>query len=150
AQIIPHGIRAVHRFPQRRAVARGVELLHPAEASGERHRARPLRRRRIDLGADRPAAHDAARFFASSRKKAFSSALVMVPSKFLNVPCSAISRAARANPFQAVRAMVPPVLMRRTPMPVKSLTLKLGAFTIKKFTDLGATAFTVVSISSRV
>ena len=62
------------------------------------------------------------RFFASALNKALSSALATTPAKLSNLPCSAISRAARMTAFQATRASVPPTLIRRTPNAAISLT----------------------------
>jgi len=55
------------------------------------------------------------------------------------VPVWAISVAAARNPAQAVRASVPPTLMRRTPSAAASATVRNGAL-ISRLSGLGATA----------
>ena len=50
----------------------------------------------------------------------------------------------------ATRASVPPTLMRRTPMPARSLTVKPSAPLLRKLIALPPTAFTVASMCSRV
>ncbi len=61
-----------------------------------------------------------------------------------NVPSSAISRAASRNPAHAVRASVPPTLIRRTPRVAASATVMNGVL-ISKFTGLGDTAATIAA-----
>ena len=56
-----------------------------------------------------------------------------------NVPSSAISFAASRNPAHAVRASVPPTLIRRTPRLAASEAVTNGAL-ISRFTGLGDTA----------
>ena len=56
----------------------------------------------------------------------------------------------RMKPPQAERASAPPTLMRRTPMPARSLTVWPNAAPLRKLTGFGATAFTTASICSRV
>ena len=67
-----------------------------------------------------------------------------------NEPCSAIAFAVRMKPPQAERASAPPTLMRRTPMPARSVTVWPNAAPLRKLTGFGATAFTTASICSRV
>src|SRR5690606_5140950 len=64
-----------------------------------------------------------------------------------NVPASAISLAASRNPAHAVRASVPPALIRRTPRAAASATVTNGAL-ISRFTGLGATAATIAAMCS--
>src|SRR5262249_10729964 len=90
------------------------------------------------------------RFFISSRKKVLSSALAMLPARLSNLPFVAMSRAARMIAVQATRASVPPRLMRRTPSPARSFTVRSVALDMRKFTGFGATAFTTAAICSRV
>src|SRR5262245_54963029 len=124
------------------------EPFDPAVAAVERHRGGAPRRRRIDLRADRLAGDGTGlgyaphRFFMSSLKKRLSSALGTVPAKLSNLPVSAISRAARMVAVQATRASVPPTLIRRTPSPARSLTVRSVALDMRKFTGFGATALT--------
>src|SRR5262245_10615619 len=141
--------------PKVGAVARG-ELFDPTVAALERHRLGALCRCRIDWQADglpgdrmrlAGARH---RFFASSLKKALSSALAMVPAKVSNLPAVAMSRAARMTAVQATRASVPPRLMRRTPSSARSFMVKSVAVDMRKFTGCGATALTTAAICSRV
>src|SRR5258705_9016757 len=65
----------------------------------------------------------------------------------LNVPFSAISRAARMKPPHAVRASEPPTLMRRTPRSAASATERPDA-PIRRFTGLGCTAVTAADFLS--
>ena len=67
----------------------------------------------------------------------------------VNVPWSAISRAAARNPVHAARASAPPTLMRRTPSAAASATVMKSPST-SRFTGLGATAVTTVAISAAV
>src|SRR6476661_7479710 len=60
-------------------------------------------------------------------------------SRLVNVPRSAISRAASRKPPQAARASAPPTLMRRTPIAESSATPAPSA-PIRTFTGHGATA----------
>ena len=59
-----------------------------------------------------------------------------------NEPSVAISSAACRNPPHAVRASVPPTLMRRTPRSAASATVRKGAL-ISRLTGLGDTAATI-------
>ena len=70
-------------------------------------------------------------------------------SKLENVPSSAISLAAARNPAHAVRAIVPPTLMRRTPSAAASATVMNGAL-ISRFIGLGDTAATMAATCSTV
>src|SRR5262249_46401309 len=131
--------------PEIAAVARG-ELFHPPMAALERDGGGTLCRRVIDRQPDRlgpegvPLGGVGHRFFMSSRKKALSSGLAMVPAKLSNLPAVAMSRAARMTAVQATRASVPPRLMRRTPSSARSFTVKSVAVAIRKFTGFGADA----------
>src|SRR5699024_8829878 len=71
------------------------------------------------------------------------------PSNRVNVPSSANSRAAARKPPHAVRARVPPTLIRRTPNPSASATEMNGAL-ISRLTAFGATADTIAAICSTV
>ena len=66
-----------------------------------------------------------------------------------NVPASAIYSAALRNPSQAVRASVPPTLIRRTPSCAASATVVNGAL-ISRFTGFGDTAATIADTCSRL
>src|SRR5262245_13745794 len=153
--VSPHMVVAVDGLPQGRVVMLR-ERLDPAVAARKRHRPGAARRRRIDLYADRLAGNLVRpgdvrhRFFMFSLKKRLSSALGTVPAKLSNLPVSAISRAARMVAVQATRASVPPTLIRRTPSPARSLTVKSVALDMRKFTGFGATALTTAAVCSRV
>src|SRR6202034_3287764 len=87
-------------------------------------------------------------FLRSSLKNLFSSGLLTRPAKPSNLPSWAISVAVLMNACMATRASEPPTLMRRTPIPAMSPTVKPNALLLRKFTGFGATAFTTASICS--
>src|SRR5215469_5290484 len=94
--------------------------------------------------------HAEVSFFRSSLKNLFSSGLLISPAKPSNLPSRAISVATRMKACMATRASEPPTLMRRTPIPARSATVKPKAPLLRKLTGLGATALTTASICSRV
>jgi hypothetical protein len=65
----------------------------------------------------------------------------------VKVPSLAISCAAARKPAQAVRASVPPTLIRRTPREAASAKLTNGALA-SSFTGVGATAATTADTCS--
>src|SRR3954453_9551370 len=71
------------------------------------------------------------------------------PAKREKVPLPAISSAAARKPAQAVRASVPPTLIRRTPSPAACATVMNGAFA-RRLTGFGATAATTADTCSAV
>src|SRR5262245_12842733 len=106
-------------------MAGSLELLDRAEAARERDRLGQARRRGIDRRPDRRrgGGHDGCPL-RSSAKNLLSSALLTRPPKPSNLPSLAISVATLMKALIATRASEPPTLMRRTPIPARSLTVK--------------------------
>src|SRR5579862_3234980 len=138
----------------------GPKLFQAAVAAFERDRAGTRRRSRPLDGEAHRLAGLGMRFRLgrdhhisvprSSPKNLFRSALVISPAKPSNLPSLAISVAVRMKACIATRASEPPTLIRRTPIMARSLTVKPYAPLLRKFTGLGATAFTAASICSRL
>ena len=79
-----------------------------------------------------------------------SSAPDAASSKAAKLPVSAISRAARMKPAQAMRASPPPTLIRRTPSAASCPTVRLSGPPASTLTGFGATASTIAEMSSIV
>src|SRR4051812_3154474 len=143
-QIVPNLIRTRQRCREIIAVSCDFKRLKPAIAPLQNFAVRKRRR-----GPVLQIAH-ASRAALSLLKKPLSSPPFAASLKPSNEPCSAIDLAVRMKPPQAERASAPPTLMRRTPIAAMSATVCPNAAPLRKFTGLGATAFTTASIWSGV
>src|SRR5262249_25472237 len=137
AHVGPQRVMLAERDPQGGAMPAGVELLHPAETSRQRHGVRLAGRGRVDRRGARQRRHHSFRRARSARNIALSSALGGVLAKPSNLPASAISLAARMKPAHAARDNAPPTLMRRAPSSAMSLTVRSLANPTNTFTGFG-------------